>query len=163
MSQNMALVPLILLWRVRDLLAFLAERMLRLNEQRQEKEREFLRFIERTFKISQQPDPKSGKRGLDAFSNKTVLFEYAGDYQKGTPVRPFKEIHDVLSKNRNRCALFGDFASALRELEAEYEKNAASLEPLKDHLRATDELIDQIVYRLYGLNDEEIALVEGMK
>ena len=33
--------------------------------------------------------------------------------------------------------------------------------PIKEQLQRTDDLIDQIVYRLYGLTDEEIAVVEG--
>jgi len=33
--------------------------------------------------------------------------------------------------------------------------------PLKDRLAATDCLIDLIVYRLYGLTPEEVAVVEG--
>jgi type II restriction/modification system DNA methylase subunit YeeA len=35
------------------------------------------------------------------------------------------------------------------------------LGPLKEKIRATDNLIDQIVYKLYGLTDEEIKVVEG--
>ncbi len=35
--------------------------------------------------------------------------------------------------------------------------------PLKVHIKATDNLIDQIVYRLYGLTDAEIAIVEGQQ
>jgi hypothetical protein len=35
------------------------------------------------------------------------------------------------------------------------------LTPLKAHIKATDDLIDQIVYKLYALNDGEIAIVEG--
>ncbi len=34
------------------------------------------------------------------------------------------------------------------------------LQPLMGRIEATDELIDQIVYRLYGLNEEEIKIVE---
>ena len=33
--------------------------------------------------------------------------------------------------------------------------------PLKAKIAATDRLIDQIVYRLYGLTDKEIQVVEG--
>jgi hypothetical protein len=33
--------------------------------------------------------------------------------------------------------------------------------PLKARLAATDRLIDQVVYQLYGLTEEEIAVVEG--
>lgn len=34
------------------------------------------------------------------------------------------------------------------------------LNPLKDRLVLTDCLIDQIVYRFYGLNEDEIRIVE---
>lgn len=33
--------------------------------------------------------------------------------------------------------------------------------PIKARLAATDRLVDQVVYRLYGLTEEEIAVVEG--
>ena len=33
--------------------------------------------------------------------------------------------------------------------------------PLKERLARTDRLIDQVVYRLYGLTEEEIGVVEG--
>ncbi len=146
---------------VRDLLEILVETMLSLNEARQTSERRFLSFIESTFKIQQQPDPKTGKMGLDALSSKTTLFEYAGDYQKGTLVKPLDEMQGVLRKNRKRCLLYEDsFKQALRELEVEYEQSKACLEPLKRQLKATDGIIDQIVYRLYGLTEEERALVE---
>jgi hypothetical protein len=32
---------------------------------------------------------------------------------------------------------------------------------LAHQIQATDQLIDQIVYRLFGLTDDEIAIVEG--
>jgi len=32
---------------------------------------------------------------------------------------------------------------------------------LKEKLRKTDWLIDQIVYKLYGLTEEEVKIVEG--
>jgi hypothetical protein len=32
---------------------------------------------------------------------------------------------------------------------------------VRDRIARTDALIDQIVYRLYGLTEEEIAVVEG--
>lgn len=32
---------------------------------------------------------------------------------------------------------------------------------LSGRLAATDALIDQVVYRLYGLSEEEVAIVEG--
>ena len=35
------------------------------------------------------------------------------------------------------------------------------LTTMPKEIRLTDDLIDQIVYRLYGLTEEEIAIVEG--
>jgi hypothetical protein len=35
------------------------------------------------------------------------------------------------------------------------------LGPLRKRIRQTDELIDATVYRLYGLTEEEIGIVEG--
>ena len=32
---------------------------------------------------------------------------------------------------------------------------------MRERIEATDRLIDQIVYELYGLTDEEIEVVEG--
>ncbi len=46
-------------------------------------------------------------------------------------------------------------------LKQESEASLAALLPLKARLAATDRLIDQVVYWLYGLTEEEIAVVEG--
>lgn len=49
----------------------------------------------------------------------------------------------------------------LSELVACFQHHRAILAPLATRIEATDRLIDQIVYRLYGLTKEEIAVVEG--
>jgi hypothetical protein len=49
----------------------------------------------------------------------------------------------------------------LRDLKAETERALKELHPLYEHIRYTDRLIDNIVYRLYGLTEDEIAVVEG--
>jgi len=48
-------------------------------------------------------------------------------------------------------------------LENQFTKSMSILEPLKARIKATDELIDEIVYRLYGLTEEEIKVVKGTK
>lgn len=71
-----------------------------------------------------------------------------GDYQKGEAAKPFEAIEEVLSKNRARLGVsLTDLATPL---------------PIKERLTKTDRLIDLIVYRLYGLTEEEIGIVEGM-
>jgi len=52
----------------------------------------------------------------------------------------------------------GFFAAQLRD---DYEASMAILRPLEESLTETDRLIDQIVYRLYGLTAAEVAIVEG--
>jgi len=51
----------------------------------------------------------------------------------------------------------------VRMLECEYEKSLETLLPIKEQLAKTDRLIDQIVYKLYGLTEAEIDIVEGKR
>ena len=46
------------------------------------------------------------------------------------------------------------------DLRQEFEDSMATLGPLLAQIEETDRLIDEIVYKLYGLNDEEIGIVE---
>ena len=46
-------------------------------------------------------------------------------------------------------------------IRARFQKAADVLVPLETRIAFTDHLIDQIVYKLYGLTPEEIAIVEG--
>jgi hypothetical protein len=45
-------------------------------------------------------------------------------------------------------------------LENQFTKSMSILEPLKARIKATDELIDELVYRLYGLTEDEIKVVK---
>lgn len=52
---------------------------------------------------------------------------------------------------------------ALSDVEeglASYRETKARAEELEAKIEKTDELIDEIVYELYGLTDEEIEIVE---
>ncbi|KKO21091.1 MAG: hypothetical protein L3J18_02215 [Candidatus Brocadia sp.] len=48
---------------------------------------------------------------------------------------------------------------AYEHIENHYTEGMSILEPLKAGIKATDELIDEIVYRLYRLTEEEIEVV----
>jgi hypothetical protein len=52
-------------------------------------------------------------------------------------------------------------ASRKRSCRDEFNASVGKLAPLLKKIDATDELIDQIVYRLYGLTEDEIKIVEG--
>ncbi len=46
-------------------------------------------------------------------------------------------------------------------IRAAWETSMETLRPLLARIEATDRVIDQIVYQLHGLTEEEIAVVEG--
>jgi len=46
-------------------------------------------------------------------------------------------------------------------LEKTFAESMSILEPLKAGIKATDELIDEIVYRLYGLTEEEVKIIKA--
>ena len=46
-------------------------------------------------------------------------------------------------------------------IEVDLDALEAELVEVRRKIRLTDDLIDQIVYKLYGLTEEEIAIVEG--
>ena len=50
----------------------------------------------------------------------------------------------------------------LSDLVQAYRKQHPKYHELVDRITKTDSFIDQIVYRLYGLTEEEITIVEGV-
>jgi hypothetical protein len=144
---------------VHDFLAFLAERMIELNKQKQAEQKRFLGWLEAQLSIA----GKDGKDGLEALTGKTTIKGYLGDYQKGEKETPFNKIMDILHKNKGKIGANLSDPRFEARLKAAYEKSLATLRPIKEKLEKTDWLIDQVVYRLYGLTDDEIAIVEGRK
>ncbi len=67
----------------------------------------------------------------------------------------------VLKKNRKKLQVDPARREPIEALKAEFEGSMGKLGPLRERIRQTDELIDAVVYRLYGLTEEEIAIVEG--
>ncbi|MEI0540408.1 Eco57I restriction-modification methylase domain-containing protein [Brachyspira pulli] len=64
-----------------------------------------------------------------------------------------KEIHDKLVN------LVDNIIELNKKLSS--EKNPNTIEMLNTRIQAVDKAIDKIVYALYGLNDEEIKIIEG--
>jgi len=145
---------------VHDVLAHLAQRMIDLNQDKQAEVKRFLGWLEDQLDIL----PKDGKTGLDVFTGKKIIRNYLGDYQKGEGELPFPaagnrdSLEYRLYQNRNRYRANLDDVRGV--IEAAYEASLATLLPIKRDLARTDALIDKIVYRLYGLTDDEIELIE---
>lgn len=96
---------------------------------------------------------KSGQ--IDDLTNKTAIKEYHE--------HSFDRLLDVLKKNKNKLSINPSARETQKLLEDYFAKSMFVLKPLKEKIKATDNLIDQIVYRLYGLMLEEIAIVEGRR
>ena len=137
---------------VHDLLAYLAGQMIEMNKQKQVEMKGFLAWLQGEIGVP-----------LDDLAGKTTMQAYLGDYQKGEPEHSADDLLDVMKRNARRFKKGVDpserkFSERFR---LEYEASLDKLLPLKRRLAATDRLIDQVVYRLYGLTDEEIGVVEG--
>jgi len=141
-----------------DLLSFLAEEMSNLNRRRQVEMGRALKQIEKVLRICEVTE---GSPALVSLTGKSRLQNYLGDYRKNEPEVAFAEFEKILFKNRSRLGVSLSDAGLIQRLRDEYEKSLATLLPIKQQLAATDTLIDQIVYRLYGLIEKEIAIVEG--
>jgi len=127
---------------VHDLLAHLAERMTAMNKEKQAEIKGFLMWLERYIGAE-----------IESLSGKTKIKEYHdGDFQS---------LLNTLRRNRRKLAINPETRTAQEEIEREFNTGMAKLTPLKEKIAATDRLIDLIVYRLYGLTDEEIKIVEG--
>jgi hypothetical protein len=143
---------------VHDLLAMLAEEMLRLNREKRAAMKDFLGWLEQTLNV--RPD-KEGHVGLATLTGKSRLLDYAGDYQKDEPEMSFDELLELLRKNRTKLGVSLSDTHFTGQLEERYTASLQQVLPLKERLRRTDALIDQVVYRLYGLTEDEVKVVEG--
>ncbi len=127
---------------VHDLLAFLAERMLEMNKQKQQEIRGFIGWLEVYIGAK-----------VDDLTPKTKLQNYhEHDYESFLA---------VLKKNRKKLQIDPARREPAEALRAEFEGSVGKLGPLRERIRLTDELIDAVVYRLYGLTEEEIRIVGG--
>jgi len=97
----------------------------------------------------------------DALTGKSKLLDYPGDYQKGEPPLASGELLKILLKNRGRLGVSLSDTALADRVRREYEQSLERILPLKEQLAQTDRLIDAVVYRLYGLTEEEIVVVEG--
>jgi hypothetical protein len=127
---------------VHDLLAFLAERMLEMNKQKQQEIKGFLGWLEGF--VGAKVEDMTPKTKLQGY--------YEHDYESFLA---------VLKKNGKKLAIDPARREPGEALKAEFEGSVSKLGPLRERIRLTDELIDAVVYRLYGLTEEEIRIVEG--
>ena len=127
---------------VHDLLAFLAERMLEMNKQKQTEIKGFLGWL----------DSYLGAKVEDLTPKTKLQSYYEHDYEGFLA---------VLKRNSKKLQVDPARRKESEDLRTEFEGSMGKLMPLRERIRKTDELIDATVYRLYGLTEEEIGIVEG--
>jgi len=127
---------------VHDLLAFLAERMLEMNKQKQQEIKGFLGWLEGF--VGAKVEDLTPKTKLQSY--------YEHDYESFLA---------VLKKNGKKLAVDPARREPAEALRAEFDGSLGKLGPLRERIRLTDDLIDAMVYRLYGLTEEEIEIVEN--
>ena len=144
---------------VHDLLAFLAEQMIEMNKDKQATTRHFWEDPEGVVDSATFQKLRKGKQG--------------GTLYKQPGCRPFVEEgsgtrHTLEESLAWSEEAFKDFAKALAgsiagmsKVLAVYRRYRQSYSDLVRRIRRTDRLIDRVVYQLYGLTEEEIAVVEG--
>ena len=126
---------------VHDLLAFLAGRMIEMNNEKNEEIKGFLEWFEREIGAK-----------IETLTNRTKLKRYYD--------LDFDELLDILKKNKKKIPVNLSNRELQGNLKDEFEGSMRKLRPLIERIEKTDELIDQVVYRLYGLTEEEIRVVE---
>ena len=127
---------------VHDLLAFLAERMLEMNKQKQQEIKGFLGWLESYL----------GAKVEDLTPKTKIQSYYDHD---------FDDFYDILKKNKNRLSINPSSREKSELLKDEFQKSVDKLGPLRETIKQTDRLIDKVVYELYGLTEEDILIVEG--
>jgi hypothetical protein len=160
---------------VHDLLAHLAERMIEMHKEKQQRLRAFRLDLagyldeKRLGKLNRLYTPKNPPQaGVRNYEQRLVAYEEAvrlAQAQLGPLAEETLALEDFWRLNRAQWMWLlrenlGDLPKMSR-LVAVYEDHHAHLAPLMRRIGRTDWLIDQVVYQLYGLNEEEIAIVEG--
>ena len=138
---------------IHDLLAYLAEQMIELNKQKQTETKGFLTWLERLIGTE-----------IDNLTNKSKIQNYLGDYYKQKQADnhlTLDELISILKKNQKKLKIDPTARKEQEILEREYQSSLNTLLPIKKQLKQCDWLIDEIVYRLYGLTEEEKAIIQG--
>jgi hypothetical protein len=128
---------------VHDLLAHLAEQMIEMNKQKQAIVNGFLGWLEVEI-LNGSVEEQKNKTKIKAFHE-----------------ADFESLLEVLKKNR---VVPSPCPSRIRDaIQKEFNVAMEKLRPLKAKIAATDRLIDLVVYRLYGLTEGEVTVVEKNK
>lgn len=129
---------------VHDFIAHLAMWITSSKEQKKEECKDFLDWLGRELSIN-----------VDQLQSKTAIKEYY-DLE-------FEAFLSLLRLSQDRLSIGLGSRDFQKSLKAEFERSVNKIKRLDDEAERTLGLVDQVVYRLYGLTEEEIAVVEGRR
>jgi len=127
---------------IHDLLAFLAEKMIEYNKEKNKETKSFLEWLER--EVGTKVEDLTGKTTIKKYHETTV-----------------DNLISILKKNQKKLDIDPSRRDFQDKLSTEFDRSIQKLTPLKHKIEMTDHLIDQIVYKLYGLTEAETKIVEG--
>jgi len=132
---------------IHDLLAFLAKKMTEMNNERNLKVKAFLGWIESPLGLGIK---------IDELQNRTKFSEFHIHPSLGNP-KAREDLEKVLVTNKIKLN-----SSLLEKFKQEYDSTARIIKPLQQRIQSTDALIDFLIYRLFDLTTDEIALIESI-
>ena len=89
---------------------------------------------------------------IETLTNRTKLKQYYD--------LDFDELLDILKKNKKKLPVNPSNRELQKNLKEEFEGSLRKLRPLIERIENADELIDQVVYRLYGLSEGDVKIIE---
>jgi len=126
---------------IHNLLAHLAEQMIEMKKEKQAEAKTFVNWL---------------TDHTDLPINEWHLKTYVREYW----VHRWDELKRALRRNASRFGRDMESPKHQTRIKKAFEESLSRLEPLLARIQATDRLIDLIIYRLYGLTEQEVAMVE---
>ena len=138
-------------------LSQMASMILELHKKKTVEVERFLSWLSSQLSIRSNAD----SHGIDGLVGKTTLINYIGDYQRYKEPVTFQQLWHVLENNRARIdrSLDDSFRATV---EKEYKLSLSVLTPIAGQLSSLDRNIDNLVYDIYGLDDEDRFILENL-
>ncbi|MDD2666607.1 MAG: N-6 DNA methylase [Methanocellales archaeon] len=144
---------------VHDILAFLAEQMIKMGKEKQNLTQKFWTDLEGVVEEETFAKLQKGKQ-LSSLYKKSLAKTYVEE-NSHTTYGLDEALQWSSDAFKNFVKLLAGKVSNLSDILSVYEKHSDEVGGIAQRIEATDELIDQIVYKLYGLTEDEIKIVES--
>jgi hypothetical protein len=145
---------------VHDLLAHLAEEMIAMHEEKQARVEAFWSDLKAVTDPAAFDDLRNRGKWEQSLGRDPVCRPYVDPESRSTRHLDESLGWDAACYEAFAGMLVGRTSVTPAMVEV-YRAHHAGYKALVERIEATDRLIDQVVYRLYGLTEEEVAVVEG--